>query len=426
MHKLLSYQMRCAALKDGVIDTEALLQAVERSYEEFDRERRRNDRLAKLLEEDLKDANQKIKQLGEQRLSETVECVPSAIALLSEGFALQSFNAALSQLCAGRAVRPKHGDGFAELLATLSPATPMPDALNRLVRGEQLELQIAGQWYLAVARRLSDAGYAVAFSDITALKDREAMLALARDAAESANRLKSKFLATMSHELRTPLNAILGFSEVIRSRALGHSETAWVRYLEYASSINVSGQHLLTLISNVLDLSKIESGSYRLDFEPCDLASVYCEALHAVQLLADENKVRVLPLKAEGELTLEADRRAIGQIMRNLLSNAVKFTPEGGETQVVAQGDADSIRFCVRDTGIGIAPEQISQVFEPFHQSDAQIARRFQGTGLGLSITRGLVALHGGTLMLESEPNIGTCVTVVLPRRIAAHAHQAA
>jgi signal transduction histidine kinase len=426
LHKLLSYQMRCAARQDGVADNDALLASVARSYEEFDRERRRNDRLAKLLEEDLKEANEKIKRLGEQRLSETLECMPSAIALLTEGFALQSFNTALKELCAARARRPKKGDGFADLLEALSPETPMPEGLQRLIRDGQIEVKIAGQWFLAAAHRFSDAGYAVAFSDISALKEREAMLAIARDAAESANRLKSHFLATMSHELRTPLNAILGFSEVIRSCALGHGETAWKRYLEYANSINDSGQHLLNLISNVLDLSKIESGSYQLEFEPCDLAAAYCEAQRLVHMQAEMNKVGLLPLQANGDLTLFADRRALGQILSNLLSNAVKFTPEGGEVDVTAQGDAESISLCVRDTGIGISPEQMEHVFEPFHQGDAHIARRFTGSGLGLSVTRGLVALHGGTLALESEPNVGTRATVTLPRRVGAEAHKAA
>ena len=428
MHKLLSYQMRCAAREAGAVDTDALLAAVDRSYEEFDRERRRNDRLAKLLEEDLKEANDKIKKLGEQRLSEALECVPSAIALLTDGFALQSCNGAMKELCAARARRPKQGDAFAELLSALSPETPMPDAINKLMRKEQIEVKIAGQWFLAVAHKFSDAGYAVAFSDISALKEREAMLAIARDAAESANRLKSRFLATMSHELRTPLNAILGFSEVIRSCALGNGETAWRRYLEYANSINDSGQHLLNLISNVLDLSKIKSGSYHLDYTPCDLASAFCDALRLVHAHAEANKVRILPLKADGDLTLAADRRALGQILTNLLSNAIKFTPEGGEVAIILQGHADSVGFCVRDTGIGISPELMQHVFEPFHQGDAHIARRFNGTGLGLSVTSGLVALHGGALTLESKPDKGTSATVTLPRRMAGglHAHKAA
>ena len=278
---------------------------------------------------------------------------------------------------------------------------------------------IGQRWFLGAAHALSDGSRAVAFSEITALKEREATLALARDAAESANKLKSQFLAVMSHELRTPLNAILGFSEVVRDRVLGHDANAWERYCEYAGSIHDSGQHLLALISEILDLSKIESGSYTIHPEPLDLGHMIRATLALVKPQAERGDVRLLPVVQDGNLRIEADHRAMKQVILNLLSNAVKFTPPGGEVSVTAMAGEDCVTVSVRDTGIGIEPEHMKVVFEAFHQGNANVSRRYEGTGLGLSITRGLVEMHGGTIALESQQGSGTIATVRLPRRIS-------
>ncbi len=419
MHKLLSRQLRSARRADGSLDADALIAAVERSYDEFDRERRLNDRLVKLMEEDLDAANQKVKRLGELRLSETLESTPNAVLLISAKRVLQNINPAMLAICAPFGLSPRRGDRFSDILGQIAPGNDADAMIERLLGGEDIELRINYGWYLSRSRAMTDGSYAISFADITALKDRETALATARDAAESANRLKSKFLATMSHELRTPLNAILGFSEVIHARGLGDGKEAWARYGEYAEAINSSGQHLLSLICEVLDLSKIESGSYRLRVEPLDLSHIIRKSLSLVRLQADRAQVRILPVKTSGDLSLEADHRAVKQILVNLLSNAVKFTPEHGEVEVAAAEEGGNIAFSVRDTGIGIPPEQLQNVFEPFHQGDAQIARRFEGTGLGLSITLGLVRMHGGELAVESEPNVGTTVNVSLPRRAA-------
>ena len=422
MHKLLSRQLRSTRRADGSLDAEALIAAVERSYDEFDRERRLNDRLVKLMEEDLDAANEKVKRLGELRLSETLESTPVAVLLISAKCVLQNINLAMLAICAPFGFSPRRGDAFAEILRKIAPEGDAGGIIQRLFGGEDIELRISRNWYLSRARAMTDGSFAVSFSDITALKDREGVLATARDAAESANRLKSKFLATMSHELRTPLNAILGFSEVIHARGLGDGKEAWARYVDYAEAINSSGQHLLSLICEVLDLSKIESGSYRLRVETLDLSQIIRESLSLVRIQADRAKVRILPVKTSGDLSLDADYRAVKQILVNLLSNAVKFTPEHGEVEIAASEEGGNIAFSVRDTGIGIPPEQLQNVFEPFHQGDAQIARRFEGTGLGLSITLGLVRMHGGELTVESEPNVGTTVNVSLPRRAASPA----
>jgi signal transduction histidine kinase len=414
LHKLLAYQLRNVTQPDGSVDSAALIALVQRTYDEFDRERRLNDRAAKLMEEELQAANESIRHHGEQRLIETLDGAPCAVALLDPQLTVQTVNPAMAALCAQ--MPPAPGERFLDFLLRAAPDTA--GDVERLFQGSTIEIRIANRWFLGAARALSDGSFAVAFSEITALKQREEALGQARDAAESANKLKSQFLAVMSHELRTPLNAILGFSEVIRDCVLGIGEMPWARYREYAGSIHESGEHLLALISEILDLSKIESGSYALHLEPLDIGHMIRASLALVRPQAERGDVRVLPVEQDGNLRIEADHRALKQIVLNLLSNAVKFTSPGGEVAVTATGGEDGIVLRVRDTGIGIEPEHLKSVFEAFHQGNANVSRRYEGTGLGLSITRGLVEMHGGEILLESTPGIGTLATVRLPRRV--------
>ena len=415
MHKLLNHQLRKIMQADGSVDAQALIAVVERTYVEFDRERRLNDRAARLMEEELQEANSRIRKLGDQRLAETLESVPSAIALLNADGLVQNMNSAMVTLCAGLDPPLRRGDKFIDIMGALSPKAA--NHLKDLLSGGTLEVEISGRWYLGAARRLSDGSYALALPEITALKEREATLALARDAAESANKLKSKFLATMSHELRTPLNAILGFSEIIRDCVLCSDEKTWGRYSEYAGSIHASGTHLLLLISEVLDLSKIESGSYHLHLEQFDIASLTRDSLYLIEPQARRGRVAILPLNTHGDMDVKADLRAVKQVIVNLLSNAVKFTAPGGEVEIgIAEMDG-FIDLRVRDTGIGVAAEHLKSVFEPFHQGDAALARRYEGTGLGLSVCRGLVEMHGGSIALESKPAQGTTAIVRLPKQ---------
>ena len=412
MHKLLAYQLRNLTRPDGSVDFDALIAVMQRTYEEFDRERRLNDRAAQLMEEELKAANERVRRHGEQRLTETLDGAPCAVALLSPQLTIQTVNPWMVAL--GGHAPPLLGEPFLDFLSRTAP-----DAANleQLLKGAPVELRVGERWFLGNARSLSNGSKAVALSEITALKQREEALAMARDAAESASRLKSQFLAVMSHELRTPLNAILGFSEVVRDRILGDDPLAWERYAEYAGSIHDSGEHLLALISEILDLSKIESGSYTIHPESVDLGHMIRATLALVRPQAERGDVRLLPPELAGNLRIEADARAMKQMILNLLSNAVKFTPPGGEVCVSATMDEDGITFSVRDTGIGIEPEHMKVVFEAFHQGNASVSRRYEGTGLGLSITRGLVEMHGGSIALESEPGMGTLATVHLPRR---------
>jgi signal transduction histidine kinase len=417
VHKLLAHQLRNATRADGSIDDSALMATLERSYEEFDRERRLNDRAAKLMEEELKAANEAIKRNAELRLIDALEAVPCGAVLADANFTIQNVNSTLTALCTGGVTPPAQGESLAAFLSAIPEIEDGAALVRDLINGGYAELQIAGHWYLGAARKLTDSGYMVTFSAISILKEREAAIAMAKEAAESANRLKSQFLAVTSHELRTPLNAILGFSEVIRDCIFGNDEAAWKRYAEYAESIHNSGRHLLTLISEILDLSKIEAGSYTLEPEPIELSEVASDSLALLQPQAQRGGVALLPLSVTGDCHVEADRRAIAQVIINLLSNAVKFTPSGGEVALTITGqDAEAV-IEVRDTGIGIAREHLENVFLAFHQGDAKLSRQYEGTGLGLSITRGIVEMHGGVIGLASEQGIGTTVTIKLPRR---------
>jgi signal transduction histidine kinase len=200
---------------------------------------------------------------------------------------------------------------------------------------------------------------------------------------------------------------------------LGSAQGAWDKYAEYASSIHASGRHLLSLISEILDLSKIEAGTYVLDRRLFDLRHVIEGALTIVSPAASAGGVDLRPNFPATEAWLEADERAIRQVAINLLANAVKFTPMGGRVTVEVSANDTSAQFSVTDTGIGIAKEHVSAVFELFRQVDSSVQRRHEGTGLGLAITKRLVELHGGTIALESEPSVGTKVCVSLPARVA-------
>jgi signal transduction histidine kinase len=243
-----------------------------------------------------------------------------------------------------------------------------------------------------------------------AAEDRQHAEAAARREAAEANRAKSEFLAMMSHELRTPLNAILGFSEVIAGQTLG--KEASDRYSDYAQNIHDSGQHLLALINDILDLSRIEAGRVDLDPVPIDLG----EIIETVTTLVSRRRGRAaIPIRREILAPVVVlDERAAKQILVNLVGNAVKFT-EAGEVGIAARWRDGWLQIVVADTGPGMDVEEVRRAREPFCQVDMSLARRHEGTGLGLPITERLVALLGGTMEIDSTPGVGTTVTVRLP-----------
>ena len=258
----------------------------------------------------------------------------------------------------------------------------------------------------AAARRLEEQAEALARS--------EAEARAARDAAEEADRAKSSFLTTMSHELRTPLNAVLGFAEVIRDELMGPIGNA--TYQEYAGFIHESGTHLLALINDILDLSKIEAGRRELAPETVDVHELIETSVRLVEPKAGQGGIRLGAIVGEGCDRMVTDMRSLKQIIVNLLSNAVKFTPSGGEVGItVARTETGAISFSVVDTGIGIPPEHIEKVFEAFHQVDGALARAHEGTGLGLPLVRSLARMLGGDIELRSVVGKGTTAVVTLP-----------
>jgi two-component system, cell cycle sensor histidine kinase PleC len=287
-------------------------------------------------------------------------------------------------------------------------------------------------------RRTSDGGYVGVWTNVTAQKKREfdltqtrnslfdqarqlahlaETLQQARRSADRANEEKSRFLASMSHELRTPLNAILGFSDLIRNQIYGPLEPP--RYREYIHLIHKSGSHLLALINDVLDLSKIEAGKMELDPQELDAHAMLAEVSTLMVGLAAERGVKLETAVAGAVDTVWADRRAIKQILINLLSNAVKFTSSGGHVLVTIDGDAGESRISVSDDGIGMSADDLRKALQPYGQVRADIARRNEGTGLGLPLAKSLTELHGGQLDIRSEKGKGTTVVIRLPRRIA-------
>jgi len=257
-------------------------------------------------------------------------------------------------------------------------------------------------------------GYRGAGADISATLKDALMLREAKTRAEEANRAKSEFLANMSHELRTPLNAILGFSEMIANRVLGRD--AVDRYATYASDINQSGRHLLSIIDDILDLSKVEAGHAEL----IEAETTLDEIVAATRTLFGDRFERAelllqVALPAP-PIRILADERKLTQALVNLLSNALKFTPPGGRVMLAAAVDGGgSLAISVSDTGIGIAPDQIEVALSPFGQIESAFSRQHQGTGLGLSLAKSLMELHGGSLFIDSTLGAGTIVTLMLP-----------
>ncbi|SDS59195.1 ATP-binding protein [Bradyrhizobium canariense] len=249
--------------------------------------------------------------------------------------------------------------------------------------------------------------------DVTDRKIQEQALDLARTAAEQADASKSRFLATMSHELRTPLNAIIGFSEMIVQEDALMLDAA--RRKEYAQLINDSGQHLLSVVNGILDMSKMESGSFEISPEPFAPRAPLLNCCNLLALKARENGIDLVTRAPEDLPDMIGDPRAFKQIILNLVSNAIKFTERGGNVTVSAAVDGSRLMLRVSDTGVGIADDDLKRVGNPFFQAGKTYQRRHEGTGLGLSIVKNLVGLHAGEMTVQSKLDEGTTITVALP-----------
>ncbi len=294
------------------------------------------------------------------------------------------------------------------------------------------EMTITGQGDIAVpclisGSRLEDddgapSRYFATIADISQLREMYDSLESQNVELAASNRAKAQFLANMSHELRTPLNAIIGFSEIMRSELNGAADNP--QYKEFSNHIHESGSHLLQLINDILDLSKIDAGKLELEDEIVDVRAAIESSVRLVQGRADAHSISLDTDIDAGLAPLRADDRKLKQVLINLMSNAIKFTPDGGAVMVTARPEpGGGLAIAVSDNGVGISEHDLSRVFSPFVQVDADLDRRYEGTGLGLPLTKAIVELHGGTVTLESRPGVGTTATVRLPaeRVVASH-----
>jgi PAS domain S-box-containing protein len=258
-------------------------------------------------------------------------------------------------------------------------------------------------------------------TDITTEKEKEIALYRATEAAETANRTKSEFLATMSHDLRTPLNAIIGFSDLMRTQTFGPLNNS--NYEQYANDIHFSGELLVNLVDDVLDLAKIEAGKYEMADENIDVAILINDCLRMMTTMVESSNLTLDASIPPNMPVLRGDKKAVAQVLNNILSNAMKFTPDGGSINILANvSDGGGIAITVSDTGIGMSENDISKALRPFEQADAAHTRRHEGTGLGLSICDNFMKLFGGSLHIESKLDEGTKVTIQFPVKRSIHA----
>lgn len=295
-----------------------------------------------------------------------------------------------------------------------------PVSLELRLRRDSTEPGVGGQYFwvdLSLAPLPSENGQAPSevlgvLRDISIRKDAERQLETARKQAEDASEAKSRFLATIGHELRTPLNAIVGFSDMM-TEGIGGSLSP--THAEYAGHISRSGHHLLDVVNMLLDMSKIEAGKFEVHAELFAPQSLVEPCLQMVEKLSRDRAIAIETDVPERLPQIVGDERACRQILINLLSNAVKFSHDGGRVSLALKRQGRMLALSVTDSGIGMRPETVQRIGEPFLQAQNGLSRRYEGTGLGLSIVKGLVALHEGRLEVVSEPGVGTTVSVLLP-----------
>jgi signal transduction histidine kinase len=362
---------------------------------------------------------------AQNRLVEALETSNEAIILVDASHRIILANRQLSAFFPTLASRLEPDMAFDEAFDRLSELVTTREhdedgvseiaAIERELLSAGSEFQLAdGRWLRVSCSNTGEGGFFLVISDYTQIKEREAHLKEARQMAEVASEAKSRFLANMSHELRTPLNAIIGFAEVLSGEMFGGLGNS--KYLEYAKDIYKSGDHLLTVINNVLDLTKSEAGKLEFVGQALDVAEIIATCTKIMRDQCRKAELSLSVAMSDEPLAIFGDPVKLRQIILNLMSNAVKFTEPGGAIVVGTQSAEDgSVILSVTDTGIGMSPEDIPIAMAPFGQVDSRLARRYEGTGLGLPLTKSLVELHGGTLSIDSQRGRGTTVTVILP-----------
>ena len=397
----------------------------------------------------------------EERHRKTEARLNDAVANISEAFVLWDADDRL--VMSNAKFREWHGLTEAQVMPG-TPRNALVPPLYNLDRenmtagnresGRTFEIKLpTGRWLQVSERGMSDGSIAAVGTDITVLKGHTERMRqserrlqasikdldnarvasearrcelemLSKDylkqkkAAEAANHAKSEFMANMSHELRTPLNAILGFSEMMETNvfgALGEDEIGRLKYGEYVGDIHRSASHLLSVIGDILDMSKIEAGRFELDLGPLDVCPLIDETVRSIAIPATDKGIAVSTEIADCELPVRADERAIKQVLLNVLSNAVKFTPEGGSVTVRAKRSGRNMAVVIQDTGIGIPKKALRRIAQPFEQVQNQYTRNHEGSGLGLAISRRLAEMHGGRLSISSVEGEGTRVTLRIP-----------
>ena len=401
-------------------------------------------------------------RLLDLRMADAASALVEGLALWDQRDRLVLFNEQFAGFLPAGSTPLRWGESFGEVILRLyesAMAQENPAARTQVEGWRNAHHQLFGRtvirrgderWFLIKEQRSRDGGTVTLVSDITELKNRGQIprlgsgslersigelasvqsklqqqggelaavaeeLALARHAVEQADASKTRFLRSISHELRTPLNAIIGFSEVLRDGLLGPLGNP--RYEEYANDIHASGSHLLSLVNQLLDLSRIEAGRYELELEPQDIGEVVRNSVRLVSKQIEDAGLYLINDLPDELPSLVADQQAVRQILVNLLSNSVKFTPSDGEIRISAEIEDDWLVVVVSDTGIGIPPDKIPRLMRPFERVDNGLDRSTEGTGLGLAISRSLAEMHGGKLDLESGIGEGTRATLRLPLR---------
>jgi two-component system cell cycle sensor histidine kinase PleC len=382
---------------------------------------------------------------ADQRLREAIEAISEAFVLWDSSRQLVLCNSKYQRLHNLSEASVRSGARYDDLIAAQAASEPFPS--GRDARTYEARLP-DGRWLQVNERLTRDGGLVSVGTDITALKEHEEQLmnserlllatvaqlrqsrrSLEEQAqqlvdlaeryheqkaqAEAANRAKAEFLANMSHELRTPLNAIIGFSQLMGNETFGPLGSE--KYRGYCENILASGEYLLHVVSDILDMSRLEAGRERLTYSRFAAGDAVGRAVHDVAATAREKRISVA-VAVEPEIALEADPDAVGRILTTLMRNAVTFAPEGGEVEIGAEAIGDRIYFYIEDNGPGIAAEDIERLGRPFEQGDAVMANGMKGSGLGLAIANSLVELHGGTLRLASRTGQGAVAVVALPR----------